>query len=163
MTSFFPDVNTWLALAWEGHVHHSVAIAWFQNVSAASPLIFSRYSQLGLLRLVTNSQVMGDSALSLQQAFSLYDSIMTDSRIELLPEPEGLDQLMRNISRPLARHSATKAIGDLYLISFAMSIPATLVTFDKAMARAVQTHQAPVVLLPPRSPGGPKGKPIHRD
>ncbi len=163
MTSFFPDVNTWLALAWEGHVHHSSAIAWFESVAPTSPLIFSRYSQLGLLRLVTNSQVMGGTTLSLEEAYALYDAMVTDSRIELLPEPQGLDQVMRAISRPPARPSATKAIGDLYLISFAMSIPATLVTFDKAMARAAQALQTPVVLLSPRPSGTQTSKPSRRN
>ena len=147
MISYFPDVNTWLALAWEGHVHHSVAVGWAESTAEASRLIFCRYSQLGLLRLVTNSQVMGDSVVSLGGAFALYDDLIRDPRIQLAPEPPDLDRLMRAVSRPIVRQSATKAIGDLYLIGFAMAANATLVTFDKAMARALQAQQAPVVLL----------------
>jgi toxin-antitoxin system PIN domain toxin len=148
MTSYFPDVNAWLALAWEGHVHHRAAAAWFDGVPEQSRLIFSRYSQLGLLRLVTNAQVMGDSVVSLQDAFALYDRLLEDPRIDLNAEPQGLDQLMRAAARPFARHRATKAVGDLYLIAFAVAAQATMVTFDKAMARALRVQQSPVLLLP---------------
>ena len=81
---------------------------------------------------------------------ALCDDLIRDPRIQLVPEPPDLDRLMRAVSRPFIRQSATKAIGDLYLIAFAMAANATLVTFDKAMARALQAQQAPVVLLPTR-------------
>lgn len=146
MTSYFPDVNTWLALAWGGHVHHGAAAAWFEGVAEPSRFLFSRYSQLGLLRVVTNTQVMGDSVIGVQDAFALYDGLLEDPRIELLPEPPGLDRLMRTISRPFAR-AATKVIGDLYLMAFAAASEATMVTFDKAMARALRRRQGSVLLL----------------
>jgi toxin-antitoxin system PIN domain toxin len=148
MISYSPDINTWLALTWEGHVHHSVALAWSESIPAKSRLLFSRYSQLGLLRLVTNSQVMGGSVISLGAAFALYDSLIEDPRIELAADPPGLDQVMRAYSRrPLSRQSATKAIGDLYLTAFGVAAASTTVTFDKAMARVLQAEQAPVILL----------------
>ena len=147
MTSYFPDVNAWLALAWDAHVHHAVAAAWFEGVPEPCQFLFSRYSQLGLLRLVTNPQVMGDSVVTLAQAFALYDRLLEDPRIELRAEPQGIDGLMRVVSRPFARQSATKALGDLYLIAFAVAAEATMVTFDKAMARALRLRQSPVLLL----------------
>lgn len=147
MTSYFPDVNTWLALAWDGHVHHPAATAWFNDLPEACRLVFSRYTQLGLLRLVTNTQVMGDSIVSLEDAFALYDRLLEDSRIQISPEPQSVDRLMRAASRPFARQSATKIIGDLYLIAFAVAAEATMVTFDKAMARVLRLQQSPVLLL----------------
>jgi toxin-antitoxin system PIN domain toxin len=147
MTSYFPDVNTWLALSWEGHVHHAVAATWFEGVSEPSRFLFSRYSQLGLLRLVTNAQVMGDSVVSLEHAFGLYDRLLQDSRIRLYAEPHSLDQVMRASARPFSRQSATKVIGDLYLTAFAVAAQATIVTFDKAMARALRARKDPVLLL----------------
>ena len=94
MTSYFPDVNTCLALAWDGHVHHPTAIAWFNGLPEACRRVFSRYTQLGLLRLVTNTQVMGDSIVSLQDAFALYDRLLEHSRIEMNLEPQSVDRLM---------------------------------------------------------------------
>jgi toxin-antitoxin system PIN domain toxin len=147
MTSYFPDVNTWLALAWDGHVHHPTATTWFNDLPEACRLVFSRYTQIGLLRLVTNTQVMGDSMVSLEDAFALYDRLLEDSRIEMNPEPQSVDRLMRKALRPFARQSATKIIGDVYLIAFAVATEATMVTFDKAMARALRVQQSPVLLL----------------
>lgn len=147
MTSYFPDVNTWLALTWDGHVHHRPAAAWFESVPASCRVIFCRYSQLGLLRLVTNAQVMGDSVLDLGSAFALYDELLADLRIEFDAEPPGLDTLMRAAAGPFARQPATKAIGDLYLIAFAAASEAAMVTFDNAMARALRNRRYPVVLL----------------
>ena len=151
MTSYFPDVNTWLALAWEGHVHHGAATAWFESAPEPSRFMFSRYSQLGLLRLVTNAQVMGDSVVSLQDAFALYDRLLEDPRIELKAEPRGLDELMRAAARPFARQPATKAVGDLYLIAVAVAAQAMMVTFDRTMARVLRAQQHPVLLLSDRS------------
>ncbi|HEY7337791.1 MAG TPA: TA system VapC family ribonuclease toxin [Bryobacteraceae bacterium] len=147
MTLYFPDVNVWLALTWEGHIHHQSAVAWFERLAEPFRLVFSRYSQLGLLRLATNAQVMGDSVLGIEDAFAMYDRLLEDSRIEVSAEPQGIDRLMRGASRPLARQAATKAIGDLYLIAFAVALPATMVTFDKAMARTLRLRQSPVSLL----------------
>jgi toxin-antitoxin system PIN domain toxin len=147
MTSYFPDVNTWLALTWEGHVHHPAAKAWFESVPDPSRFVFSRYSQLGLLRLVTNAQVMGDSVFNLQDAFALYDRLLEDPRIALNAEPRRLDELMRGAARPFARQPATKAVGDLYLIAFAAAAQATMVTFDRVMARVLRARQNPVLLL----------------
>lgn len=90
---------------------------------------------------------MGDSVLSLGEAFALYDRVLEDPRVELNAEPRSVDRLMRTASRPFARQAATKAIGDLYLIAFAVAMDATMVTFDRAIARALKVLQAPVLLL----------------
>jgi hypothetical protein len=97
--------------------------------------------------LVTNAQVMGDSVVSLEHAFGLYDRLLQDSRIRLYAEPHSLDQVMRASARPFSRQSATKVIGDLYLTAFAVAAQATIVTFDKAMARALRARKDPVLLL----------------
>ena len=55
MTLFFPDLNLWLALSDDGHQHSAVAWAWLDGLADDSTLIFSRYTQIGLLRLPTNS------------------------------------------------------------------------------------------------------------
>ena len=147
MTLYSPDVNTWLALAWEGHVHHETAAAWIEGVAEPCQFLFSRYSQLGLLRLMTNAQVMGESVVSIERAFAVYDDLLADPRIEFMREPENLELLMRNVSKPFARQAATKLIGDFYLMAFAVATEATTVTFDKAMARALRVRRSPVLLL----------------
>jgi predicted nucleic acid-binding protein len=54
MTStYLCDVNVWLALAIEPHVHHRASAAWFDSVDDASTLVFCRATQQSLRRLLT--------------------------------------------------------------------------------------------------------------
>ena len=85
MTLFFPDVNVWLALSDGGHSHHTPASAWLSRLPDDARLIFSRYTQLGFLRLITNATVMGDQTLTLRKAWGVYDRWLEDSRVEFYP------------------------------------------------------------------------------
>jgi predicted nucleic acid-binding protein len=60
----FPDVNVWVALTHAGHVHHFVTRDWFADLNADARFGFCRFTQLGLLRLLTAEAVMGDEVLS---------------------------------------------------------------------------------------------------
>jgi predicted nucleic acid-binding protein len=50
---FLPDINLWLALAFESHVHHAAAKGWFEGLTSER-CSFCRLTQQGFLRLVTN-------------------------------------------------------------------------------------------------------------
>ena len=63
-----PDVNVWIALAAEGHVHHLPARKWFAAQPTAS-VAFCRITQMGLLRLLTNSNVMGRAPRTIGHAY----------------------------------------------------------------------------------------------
>jgi hypothetical protein len=52
MTSFFLDLNVWLALSFNGHTHSSAAWGWLKELPNDTALLFSRYTHLGLLRLL---------------------------------------------------------------------------------------------------------------
>ena len=49
-TSLFPDINVWVALTYEGHVHHAIAAEWFRTLPPDATLVFCRFTQIGLLR-----------------------------------------------------------------------------------------------------------------
>ncbi len=72
MTSYFPDLNVWIALSDLVHSHSKQAWQWLNLLPAHDRVIFSRYTQIGLLRLLTNQAVMGDQTLSLGQAWEVY-------------------------------------------------------------------------------------------
>jgi uncharacterized protein len=133
MTSYFPDVNVWLALNDVGHAHAAPAWAWLLGLPFDSRLIFSRYTQLGLLRLLTSKAVMGPKTLMLSRAWRAYDRWVDDPRVALAPEPTGLDSAFRKHMRPFDEQPATRLIGDCYLLAFAQQSDATLVTFDRAL------------------------------
>jgi uncharacterized protein len=131
MTSFFPDLNVWLALSDAANVHHTPAWRWRNTLDADHKLIFSRYTQIGLLRLLANPAVMGDQVLKLREAWRVYDRWLEDPRVEFYSEPRGVDSTFRKMTRTLASLRASKAIGDCRLLAFAVDIEATLVTFDR--------------------------------
>ena len=65
-SSLFPDVNVWLALTHRRHIHHQIAADWFRERDEA--MYFCRFTQLALLRLLTNEQVMGTDVGRRQEA-----------------------------------------------------------------------------------------------
>jgi predicted nucleic acid-binding protein len=68
MISYFPDINVWMALSVEGHCHNAAAARWLHEVRREQRLIFSRYTQMGFLRLLTSPAVMGPSVLTRRKA-----------------------------------------------------------------------------------------------
>jgi toxin-antitoxin system PIN domain toxin len=133
MTLFFLDVNVWLALSVSGHPHHSVASSWLDRLPDDSVLIFSRITQLGLLRLLTNNAVMGDNALPLGEAWAVYDRWLQDPRVEFYPEPRNVNAAFRRATEPFAGKAASKWVGDCWLLASAEAAQARLVTYDQAL------------------------------
>jgi len=61
-TSFlFPDLNVWLALSYERHVHYASSHQWFDTLDDDTRLCFCRFTQIGLLRLLTTDAIMGQT------------------------------------------------------------------------------------------------------
>jgi toxin-antitoxin system PIN domain toxin len=133
MTLFFPDLNVWLALSVGKHSHNAGVWEWLNRLPADSRLIYSRYTQLGLLRLLTNAAAMGDQTLTLRRAWNVYDSWLADPRVEFYPEPRDADSAYRAATEPFAAKPATKWVGDCWLLAYAESSQASLVTFDRAL------------------------------
>ena len=145
MISFFPDINVWLALSVIGHTHNSDSSNWLSGLAPSSRLLFTRYTQMGLLRLLSNQSVMGQRALSVDAAWVAYDRLLLDPRLEYRHEPRDLESEFRGITGRFAG-AATKSVGDCYLLAFAKSSGSTLVTFDRALhLLALKEHCAAVV------------------
>jgi toxin-antitoxin system PIN domain toxin len=130
-TSLFPDINVWVALTYEGHVHHVMAAAWFATLPPDATLAFCRFTQLGLLRLLTTPAVMGDEIMTQPQAWAAYDRWLQDPRVTLVDEPAELETRFRALTR--RRQPATKDWADSLLAAFATVGQLTLVTFDRGL------------------------------
>ncbi|MGA6981636.1 MAG: TA system VapC family ribonuclease toxin [Candidatus Sulfotelmatobacter sp.] len=128
----FPDVNVWIALSYAGHIHHLTAKTWFLEVDMDQRLCFCRFTQLGLLRLLTTEAVMGgDEVMTQAQAWATYDTWFTDSRVFFLEEPANIEEEFRALS---GQHSASpKTWSDSYLAAFASVSDLRLVTFDRSL------------------------------
>ena len=134
-TSLFPDINVWVALTYEGHAHHSNAAEWFATLSDAT-FVFCRFTQLGLLRLLTAEAVMSDEVMTQPQAWAAYDRWLQDPRVELVDEPAEIETRFRALTR--LRQPATKDWADSYLAAFATAGQLTLVTFDRGLRAKVK-------------------------
>jgi toxin-antitoxin system PIN domain toxin len=133
MTLFFPDLNVWLALSVAGHRHSQESWNWIKVLPPDARLVYSRYTQIGLLRLLTNASVMGSQTLTLRRAWTVYDRWLEDPRVEFYPEPRGIDEAFRHMTAPFAAQQASKAVGDCWLLACAVAMRASLVTFDRAL------------------------------
>jgi toxin-antitoxin system PIN domain toxin len=134
-TSLFPDINVWVALTYEGHVHHTAAAAWFSGLPPDVTLAFCRFTQLGLLRLLTTAAVMGDEVMTQPQAWAAYDRWLQDPRVTLVDEPAEIESRFRSLTS--RRQPATKDWADSFLAAFATAGQLALVTFDRGLrARA---------------------------
>ena len=111
MTLFFPDLNVWLALSDTGHTHSAGAWKWMKMLPDDAQLIFSRYTQVGFLRLLTNISIMGDQTMTLRKAWAVYDRWLEDPRVEFYPEPRNLDAAFREITQPFAAQRHRRLLG----------------------------------------------------
>jgi len=131
-------VNVWLAATHEIHPHHAAARAWIDSLDKDVFLYFCRFTQLGLLRLLTNSAAMRSDVLTQSQAWKIFDALVADPRTRLMDEPAGLDSVFRR--QTSSNQTATKQWADGYLAAFASVAGLHLVTFDRALAAT--THGA---------------------
>src|SRR5277367_6226120 len=87
MKSFCPDINVWIALAYDGHEHHRAAAVWFAGLNEEIAY-FCRLTQLGFLRLLTHPSVMGGEVRSQAEAWRTYDVLQTDQRVSFQQEED---------------------------------------------------------------------------
>ena len=131
-TLSFPDVNVWMALLNPDHEHHDLAAKWWASETTGQ-IAFSRVTQMSLLRLLTTAVVMGGKPLSMAQAWATYGRLLHDERVTFASEPQSVEKPFREHS---SKGSASpKLWADAYIIAFAQEMGATLVTFDRALAR----------------------------
>jgi toxin-antitoxin system PIN domain toxin len=126
----FPDVNVWMALVLEHHVHRKAARAWWQATDAQ--IAFTRFTQISLLRLLTTSAAMDGKPLHMKEAWRVHDRLFEDARVVFYPEPAEVEPCFR-------KHTATptpspKLWADAWLLAFAEATAGKLVTFDRALA-----------------------------
>ena len=127
----FPDINVWLALLIEDHIHRPAALAWWR-ADQSHQVVFSRITQIGVLRLLTTSDAMNSQPLSMAEAWSAHDYLYLDDRVVFLPEPPMLERAFRNAASN--DQVSPKLWADAYIAAFAEAAGAEVVTFDRALA-----------------------------
>lgn len=123
-----PDVNIWLALSLPDHPHYLRARQyWFDESSAE--LAFCRVTSLAVLRLLTQSAVMGGDPLTVAQSWQAYRSFRELPEVAFVQEPEGCETLLE--AWATTGDPSARLWTDAYLAAFAMAGAFRLVTFDR--------------------------------
>lgn len=129
---FLPDVNVLFPLLLSRHAHRQKALEWFEQAERGE-VALCRLTRLGVLRLLCVPQIMGPDVLTPKAAFEALETLGADDRIVFLPEPEGLDAVLKSFA---AGCVATPNLwSDAYLAAFAKTSKLRLVTFDKGFSK----------------------------
>jgi uncharacterized protein len=123
MKSYLADVNVWIAIAHDAHVHHHRARGWFHSLDR-DQAFFCRFTQMGLLRLLTNAKVMGRQARTQSAAWGIVDQFSRNGRVQYLDEPSGVTAAFRSLTH---RSSWSAA----YIAAVAQCSGLTVATFDR--------------------------------
>jgi toxin-antitoxin system PIN domain toxin len=128
------DINVWLALTFDVHVHHQSAKTWFDSLTD-EVCFFCRMTQQGFLRLATNQKIYGPDTLTLSEAWDQFDAFMGDPRVSFVAEPAGMESRWRSFTT--GQSFSTKIWNDAYLAAFAATAGHELITFDRGVSRYV--------------------------
>ena len=129
---FLPDINVWLALTFDSHLHHPQAAAWFDSVPDKSCL-FCRMTQQGFLRLVTNPKAFPDDAVAMGKAWELYDSLLSDPRVVFSTEALDVETAWRGYTT--SGQFSPKVWNDAWLAAFCRAADLEAVTFDRGFRK----------------------------
>ena len=121
-----PDINVWLALVDENHMHHSAALDYWHQ-ARANQVGFCRITMLGFMRLSTQARVLS-RALTNTEAWDIYQRYLATPNLVFLAEPSNLEPhfllLTKDVGLP------NRYWTDAYLAAFALATKARLVSFD---------------------------------
>ncbi|MGB8536109.1 MAG: TA system VapC family ribonuclease toxin [Acidobacteriaceae bacterium] len=120
-----------------------MATEWLQGIEQ-DYLAFCRVSELGFLRLLTNSHVMGSDVLSPAQAWRVYDEWRTDGRVIFLSERTGFSEQWRQLGNQIS--GGPNAWTDAYLATFAGDSNATVITLDRTFRSLGNAAITPLAL-----------------
>jgi hypothetical protein len=133
-------------------MHSRAAWSWFSS-RENDRFLFCRFTQVGLMRLLATSAIMGKDVQTIKQSWKVYDRWREDSRIGMQTESTELEDAFRHATQPVSRLSSPKALGDCYLIAVSRIADATLVTFDRGLSSACRKAGQTVELLEIESVG----------
>ena len=123
------DANVLLPLLTEGHAHRDPAIAWWESCEDGD-VGLSLLVRMALLKLLTNSRVMGSGTLRPSQAWDAVQYLIDDPRISMVEQiPTAHAKLWRD---KVARREPTPDLWtDAWLAALAQAHDCEMVTFDR--------------------------------
>lgn len=121
-----PDVNVWLALVDENHIHHEKAKTYWQHQSSPE-IVFCRITTLAFLRLSTHPKVLS-RPLSVDEVWEIYQRYRTEHQVGYMDDSPDIDAEFIKMTRlaDFAHHLWT----DCYLAALARFQCCRIVSFD---------------------------------
>lgn len=139
-TKYLLDVNVFLALLTENHIHHQLVTAWFTTPNlwwAICP-----FTEAGFIRNATAPRL---DQITVSEATAVLARMAREPGYHYVPITVGWQTLC---SPFFSRLYGTKQITDAYLLGLAVRDGLVLVTMDKAMLHlAGQEYSRHVLLL----------------
>jgi len=126
-----PDINVWLALADENHMHHAGALAYWSQ-GRADTVGFCRITMLGFMRLSTQPRVLSRT-LTNPEAWDIYQRYLATPNLVFLAEPGNLEPHLLALTQDTGLPN--RYWTDAYLAAFALATQARLVSFDSDFSR----------------------------
>lgn len=120
------DVNTLVALAWDSHVHHEPAVAWFTG-HAASGWCTCPVTESGFVRVSSNTRVL-PAAISVGDARAVLVALRAHPGHRFLTDDVSLAD--RDLPAMVGHRQVTYA----HLLTLARRHGIDLVTFDRGAA-----------------------------
>ena len=127
------DVNVIVALVHDAHEHSGIANDWLESISRRRQVRLCRVSQLGFLRVITSPRVFGRYALRAVEAWSAFDTLISDDRFSYTEEPKDTELVFRELAEALQPGAVVGT--DVYLAAFARAGEFEIVTFDGGFRR----------------------------
>ncbi len=133
--SILADVNVWLAVLVAEHPHHEAATLWWRTtvIPNRHRVAFCRFTQIGLLRLLSSERVMGPSRMDHLLAWETVRAVVAQEHVSVQGEPAGIEQHLADFC---GRHGASPGFWtDAYLAAFALAGGNRFATFDRGFRR----------------------------
>jgi toxin-antitoxin system PIN domain toxin len=132
------DANVVLPLLLDGHPHRGAAEIWW-NEQADENVLFTLPVRMAVLRLLSNTRVMGSGVLPPAQAWQALADLLSDIRsVSVDEQPAGLNDYWADFVR--GRQPTPNVWTDAWLAAYAEAGALELVTFDRGFRSFKLAH-----------------------
>jgi hypothetical protein len=128
------DVNTLIALGWEGHAHHEAMVEWFRRHARAGWGTCA-LTQAGFVR-VLSQPALGASASTVGELAAALEHNLAHRAHRFVPLDFGFDEVLACCSGGLVGH---RQVTDAYLLNAAVRAGMKLLTFDHGVNALLAT------------------------
>jgi len=144
VSASLPDVNVLVALAWPSHMHHRLAVEWFES-PAAEAWATCPFTQSGFIRVSSNPRIV-EPAVTPAEALAVLQQMTALRQHQFWADH--LDFTRDDL--PFRLVMGHRQVTDAYLLGLVIARDGTLVTLDRAIPELLPTaspHRQRIVLL----------------